>query len=146
MKRSSDDIEATTKGEEPRLEIDDSASACFWWLKVQKAILSLQWRKAGHEVWVKKGSSASFYCKVPSLVSRMSSFYKSLVEQGPTTQQPTKVCFSFSTGGTQHSIPVLVLSRMFATQCSHDPLVADYVDIILFDAQFSKASEENYPR
>ena len=97
-------------------------------------------------VWVKKGSSASFYCKVPSLVSRMSSFYKSLVEQGPTTQQPTKVCFSFSTGGTQHSIPVLVLSRMFATQCSHDPLVADYVDIILFDAQFSKASEENYPR
>ena len=29
MKRSSDDIEATTKGEEPRLEIDDSASACF---------------------------------------------------------------------------------------------------------------------
>lgn len=87
MKRSSDDIEATTKGEEPRLEIDDSASACFCWLKVQKAILSLQWRKAGHEVWVKKVSSASFYCKVPSLVSRMSSFYKSLVEQGPTTQQ-----------------------------------------------------------
>ena len=29
MKRSSDDIEATTKGEEPRLEIDDSTSACF---------------------------------------------------------------------------------------------------------------------
>lgn len=29
MKRSSDDKEATTKGEEPRLEIDDSASACF---------------------------------------------------------------------------------------------------------------------
>ena len=29
MKRSSDDIEATTKGEEPRLEIDDSASPCF---------------------------------------------------------------------------------------------------------------------
>ena len=29
MKRSSDDIEATTKGEEPRLEIDDSASACY---------------------------------------------------------------------------------------------------------------------
>lgn len=29
MKRSSDDTEATTKGEEPRLEIDDSASACF---------------------------------------------------------------------------------------------------------------------
>ena len=31
MKRSSDDIEATTKGKEPRLEIDDSdsASACF---------------------------------------------------------------------------------------------------------------------
>lgn len=63
-----------------------------------------------------------------------------------THYSATKVCFSFSTGGTQHSIPVLVLSRMFATQCSHDPLVADYVDIILFDAQFSKASEENYPR
>ena len=29
MKRSSDDIEATTKGKEPRLEIVDSASACF---------------------------------------------------------------------------------------------------------------------
>lgn len=29
MKRSRDDIEATTKSEEPRLEIDDSASACF---------------------------------------------------------------------------------------------------------------------
>lgn len=29
MKRSSDDIEATTKGDEPCLEIDDSASACF---------------------------------------------------------------------------------------------------------------------
>ena len=87
MKRSSDDIEATTKGDEPCLEIDDSASACFWWLKVQKTILSLQWRKAGDAVCVKKGSSTSFYCKVPSLVLGMSSFYKSLVEQGPTTQQ-----------------------------------------------------------
>lgn len=112
MKRSTDDIEGTAKAKEPRLEVDESAAegseGCVKSISlsaVKEALRrSLNFRKerkllqeelqesplnesceSGERLqeWSRALTSAGFFCEVRSLVSDLSPFPESLVEEGP---------------------------------------------------------------